>query len=197
MTDEVGGQAGRPVSAIGGVQLARLVRHGDERGSFREVWRASWSADLDPALAGAEEVRFAQANVSTSASGVLRGLHLHRRQLDHWVILEGRGTVALVDARPMLGGDPAPIVETHEVTADDRLLIPAGVAHGFLARTPLTLLYLVTAEFDGTDELGFAWDDPVAAVPWPAIGTPDGGPILSDRDRSNPSLVELVARLRG
>ena len=38
--------------------------------------------------------------------------------------------------------------------------IPAGVAHGFLALEPLELLYLVTNEYDGSDELGFAWDDP-------------------------------------
>jgi dTDP-4-dehydrorhamnose 3,5-epimerase-like enzyme len=54
----------------------------------------------------------------------------------------------------------------------------------------------VTNEFDGSDELGFAWDDPAVGVPWPAVpSTPDGKPILSDRDRSNPSLAELVARL--
>ena len=32
--------------------------------------------------------------------------------------------------------------------------IPTGVAHGFLAVEPLTLVYLVTNEYDGTDELG-------------------------------------------
>jgi len=76
--------------------------------------------------------------------------------------------------------------------------IPTGVAHGFLALEPLSLLYLVTNEYDGSDELGFAWDDPAVGVPWPAVpGTPDGRPTLSDRDRSNPTLLELVERLRG
>ena len=50
---------------------------------------------------------------------------------------------------------------------DEWMRIPAGVAHGFLALEPLELLYLVTNEFDGSDELGFAWDDPAVAVPWP------------------------------
>jgi dTDP-4-dehydrorhamnose 3,5-epimerase len=76
-------------------------------------------------------------------------------------------------------------------------VIPAGVAHGFLALEPLELLYLVTNEFDNSDELGFAWDDPAVGVPWPRIDqTLDGRPILSDRDQSNPSLAELVANLR-
>jgi dTDP-4-dehydrorhamnose 3,5-epimerase len=90
------------------------------------------------------------------------------------------------------------VVETIELGADESVTIPVGVAHGFLAVEPLELLYLVTTEFDGSDELGFAWDDPAVGVPWPHVGgTADGRPILSGRDRANPPLVELVARLRG
>jgi dTDP-4-dehydrorhamnose 3,5-epimerase-like enzyme len=66
-----------------------------------------------------------------------------------------------------------------------------------MALEPVELVYLVTTEYDGQDERGFAWDDPLAAVPWPLPApTPDGRPILSDRDRSNPSLAELVSQLR-
>jgi dTDP-4-dehydrorhamnose 3,5-epimerase-like enzyme len=55
----------------------------------------------------------------------------------------------------------------------------------------------VTNPYDGSDELGFAWDDPLAAVDWPVLDvTSDGRPILSDRDRGNPSLEDLVVRLR-
>ena len=86
---------------------------------------------------------------------------------------------------------------SHVIVADEWVDIPTGVAHGFLALEPLQLIYLVTNEYDGSDELGFAWDDPLAAVSWPAIaGTTDGLPILSERDQSNPSLLDLVARLR-
>ena len=188
-------------SALPGVRLGRLVRHGDGRGAFREVWRASAFPALTVAETGAAdglEPHFVQANLSSSAAGVLRGLHYHRRQLDYWVVASGRALVALVDVRPVASGaaDRAP-VETHELSADDWVVIPTGVAHGFLALEPLELLYLVTNEFDGSDELGFAWDDPAVGVPWPVIdSTPDGRPILSDRDRSNPSLAELVASLR-
>jgi len=188
-------------SALPEVRLGRLVRHGDSRGAFREVWRASAFPVLTAAETGApagSEPRFVQANLSSSAAGVLRGLHYHRHQLDYWVVARGRALVALVDVRPVATGaaDRAP-VETHELAADDWVVIPAGVAHGFLALEALELLYLVTNEFDGSDELGFAWDDPAVGVPWPEIeATPDGRPILSDRDRSNPSLAELVASLR-
>ncbi len=90
------------------------------------------------------------------------------------------------------------MVETRELGAGQTVTIPTGVAHGFLALEQLQLLYLVTNEYDGSDELGFAWDDPAVGVPWPTVaGTPDGRPILSDRDRTNPTLAELVRGLRG
>jgi dTDP-4-dehydrorhamnose 3,5-epimerase len=183
-------------SAIPGVRWGAVARHADERGSFRELWRADWFPDLPP-LDGPGS-RFLQANLSTSGAGVLRGLHFHRRQLDFWVVEEGHALVALVDARPLLDGrNDRPIVETRELATDATVAIPAGVAHGFLALEPLRLAYFVTAAYDGSDELGFAWDDPLAAVPWPAIpGRPDGRPILSGRDQANPSLRELVERLR-
>jgi len=192
----------RPSSGIPGVRYGAIARHADSRGAFRELWRASSFGRLDPGAAGAAsgtEPRFVQANLSTSAPGVLRGLHLHRRQLDYWVVGAGRALAALVDVRPLLDGSgDRPSVETRELVADDWVVIPTGVAHGFLAVEALELIYLVTNEYDGSDELGFAWDDPAAAVPWPAVReTADGHPILSDRDRANPPLRDLVARLRG
>jgi dTDP-4-dehydrorhamnose 3,5-epimerase len=211
-------------SSLPGVRYGAVARHGDSRGAFRDVWRTTALGPIAPAdarldaagarrpAAGAEpeaaaepeaddprqaEPRFVQANLSTSAAGVLRGLHLHLRQLDYWFVADGRAFVALVDVRPALAGSGPPVVETRELPADDWVRIPTGVAHGFLALEPLSLVYLVTNEYDGSDEQGFAWDDPQAAVPWPALPeTPDGRPVLSDRDRANPSLAELVARLR-
>ncbi len=81
--------------------------------------------------------------------GVLRGLHLHRRQDDLWIVAEGRAFVALVDVRPALAGGAPAVVETRELGADDWVYIPTGVAHGFLALEPLQLIYLVTNEYDG------------------------------------------------
>jgi dTDP-4-dehydrorhamnose 3,5-epimerase len=185
-------------SRLVGVRYGSLNRIGDLRGSFAEIWRASTFGEMGIEAAGLPDARFVQANLSSSAPGVLRGLHYHRRQLDYWTVVGGRALVALVDVRPVVA-DPAAraIVETRELGNGDSVTIPTGVAHGFLAIEPLSLLYLVTNEYDGSDELGFAWDDPAVGVPWPAVsGTPDGRPILSDRDRSNPTLRELVERLR-
>ena len=185
-------------SPIPGVAWSSLVRHEDERGSFRELWRARALDALDPALAGISRgsATFVQSNLSVSAQGVLRGLHLHLHQLDHWIVASGVAFVALVDVRPMLAGAAAPIVDARLVPADTTVSIPTGVAHGFLAVERLELVYFVTNEYDGADELGFAWDDPVAGVPWPKVpGTLAGLPILSDRDRHNPALMRLVERI--
>lgn len=197
-------------STIPGVRYLRLASHADPRGSFREVWRASNFGTIEPALAhvgplppggrasAGEAVSFVQANLSASEPGVLRGLHYHQRQLDYWTMCSGRAFVALVDLRPLIsrGGDQ-PTVETRVLAAGDAVVVPSGIAHGFLALRRTELLYLTTNEYDGTDELGFAWDDPMAAVQWPTLEvTPEGLPILSDRDRNNPTLAELLARLR-
>lgn len=187
----------RAPSTIPGVIHRAVARHADSRGSFRELWRAP-EPRAGESVDAPSSPSFVQANLSTSAAGVLRGLHLHRRQLDYWVVTSGRAFVALVDVRPLLA-DPASeaAVETRELAADDAVIIPDGVAHGFLALEPLELLYLVTDWYDGSDELGFAWDDPAVAVPWPPVaGTPSGRPIVSERDASNPPLAELVARIR-
>ena len=166
---------------IDGVELIPLEPHEDARGSLTEIFRRSWVPGSAP---------FVQGNVSVSHAGVLRGLHLHRSQADYWCVLEGRAFIGLVDLR---AGSATEGVAAG-VTTDARerrvgLYIPPGVAHGFYAETDLTLLYLVDAEFTGEDEFGLAWDDPDVAIAWPSRD-----PILSDRDRSNPSLREIRDR---
>jgi dTDP-4-dehydrorhamnose 3,5-epimerase len=186
----------RAGSVLDGVRYGAVARFGDQRGSFRELWRLSRQPPLTEDVTGLPDAGFVQANLSASAAGVLRGLHYHRRQLDYWVVATGQAFVALVDVRPVLEDRGPAKVETRVLSADDWVVIPTGVAHGFLALTPLELLYLVTNEYDGRDELGFAWDDPAVGVPWPVLDvTPDGRPVLSERDQTNPSLADLVQRL--
>jgi dTDP-4-dehydrorhamnose 3,5-epimerase len=178
--------AGTPWTTTGieGVLVRRAVAHADERGSFSELWRRSW---------GPADELFVQTNLSLSKAGVLRGMHFHRRQSDLWMVVGGEALAAAADLRGMLDGSAArPVVETHPLLAGDVILIPPLVAHGFLAVSDLALVYLVTNEYDAGDELGFAWDDPDAAIPWPSTD-----PILSGRDRANPSVRDAVAPLLG
>jgi dTDP-4-dehydrorhamnose 3,5-epimerase len=61
------------------------------------------------------------------------------------------------------------------------------VAHGFYTAGGILLQYLVDRYYTGDDEFGVAWDDPDLGIAWPA-----GSPILSDRDRANPSLAAVL-----
>jgi dTDP-4-dehydrorhamnose 3,5-epimerase len=155
------------VTAIDGVVVTPVERHEDERGFFAEIARFG---------------DYRQANHSHSRRGVLRGLHYHLNQADLWYVARGIVQVALVDLRH---GSSKPPVETLTIgdSSPCTVYIPPRVAHGFLAVTDVDLVYLVTHEYDASDEHGVAWDDPTLAIPW---ALPD--PVLSERDRNNPLL---------
>ncbi len=168
------------MTEIEGVRTIPLTSHADERGSLTEIYRQAWLEPPRPMV---------QANLSVSAAGVLRGLHFHREQADLWVVVSGSAFVGLFDLRT---GSPtegrSAELELSDGPERVGLYIPPGVAHGFLALTELSLLYLVDRAYTGDDELGLAWDDPAIGIAWPL---PVTGPIVSERDRSNPALAEV------
>ena len=174
--------AGWSPTSISGVLRRHNQSLPDERGSFTELWRASWTSLLGDAP-------MVQANLSRSRAGVLRAMHFHLRQADLWLLIDGECATAVTDLRPALRGGH-PLSEIVPMKPGDALYIPPRVAHGFLAVTDMALVYLVSHEYDGTDEYGFAWDDPAAAIEWPAEPT-----IISARDRYNPPLQDVIARL--
>ena len=114
-------------------------------------------------------------------------MHFHRRQSDLWVAVSGRFQVGLFDLRKEGG-----VGHTLELDPEhpQALLIPPGVAHGFLALSEATLLYMVTEAYDGTDEHGFRFDDPGLGFAWSRTD-----PIVTERDRTAPGLGEV--RLAG
>jgi dTDP-4-dehydrorhamnose 3,5-epimerase len=173
---------------IPGVRWGRIRAIEDERGIFRELWRREESDD------GAIPMAPAQANLSSSRAGVLRGLHFHLLQDDHWVVLDGEIFVALVDLRTATVGRPS--VLTKRMTIDDSVTIPAAVAHGFLALRHTTVLYLVSRSYDASDEYGVAWNESALAIAWPTASLVEGSPILSDRDRANGSLAHAEQLVR-
>jgi dTDP-4-dehydrorhamnose 3,5-epimerase len=166
-------------TAISGVFLVPITSFPDDRGAFSEVYRREWIPN------GPEMV---QANISRSRQGVLRGLHFHREQSDYWLLLSGVEFVGLYDLRPGSPSEGTKLEILLDLEEGPRrgLFIPPGVAHGFFAKTEVELLYLVDRYFTGEDERGVAWDDPDVGIEWPSRD-----PILSDRDRSNPSLATV------
>jgi dTDP-4-dehydrorhamnose 3,5-epimerase len=175
-------------TAIAGVRRASLTVHADSRGSFSEVWREAWMPELAP---GRDQITMHQANLSRSLPRVLRGMHVHERQCDLWIVLDGHPFIAIVDVREVIKGRGPAQVETVMAGPGDAFFLPEGVAHGFYAHDATTLLYLVTNEYDGSDEHGFAWNDAAVGIPWP-----DAAPVLSERDAAAPPLADLLKRHR-
>lgn len=169
-------------SDIPGVWLVELQPVDDVRGRFVETYRSSW---LPFAAA------MVQGNRSESAPKVLRGLHYHRRQADFWFVQSGRVTTVLLDTRIGSPTEGKHITLQQGGGKDLAVYIPEGVAHGFFAHDRVVMTYLVTNEYDGSDELGVAWDDPDLGITWP-----DSSPTLSERDGKNPRLADVPADRR-
>lgn len=165
-------------SCIPGVKLVQFRIFADARGRFMETFRKEWFPERTWDVM--------QSNRSHSAAGVLRGLHYHHRQVDYWQVLQGSIRVGLADLRPTAASFG--MVETIDLdgASPAGLFIPIGVAHGFFAQYETTLLYLVDSYYDGSDELGVAWNDPDLTIDW---GT--DAPLLSARDQANPRLRDI------
>ena len=168
-------------TGLEGVVRTHVPTFADSRGAFTELWRASLTREVT-------DEAFVQSNRSRSAERVLRGMHFHRRQADLWVVSSGRALVAACDLRAVGEDGGSPTTELHELASGDCIFLPRKVAHGFLAIEPMELIYFVTNEYDGSDELGFAWDDPEAGIAWPI-----DDPILSERDTQNPPLRTVLS----
>lgn len=170
----------QPHTFIPDVWIAPITTFGDARGAFMETFRREWFPWVNWDRM--------QGNCSLSAPGVLRGLHYHHHQIDYWFVTRGVIRVGLVDLRP---SSPAYLRGTTVEMGDSNrigLFVPSGVAHGFYALTEVTLTYLVNNYYDGTDELGVAWNDPALGVDWAA-----DAPMLSSRDLQNPRLADIPA----
>lgn len=164
---------------ITGVRIVRLESYSDDRGRFMETFRKEWFPERTWDII--------QSNRSDSKKGVLRGLHYHHNQADYWYVLNGSLRAGLVDIRAdsetYLYSQTIEMSEHNEIG----LLIPEGVAHGFIALTDVTLTYIVDNYFNGgADENGVAWNDPQLRINWGVTN-----PIISARDLQNRLLRDI------
>ncbi|HYR93814.1 MAG TPA: dTDP-4-dehydrorhamnose 3,5-epimerase family protein [Methylomirabilota bacterium] len=160
---------------IAGVERRALEPHTDARGTLREVWRSSQRA-----------IDVRQVLVTVSLPNALRGMHYHLRQTDLVFVTSGRVSMALIDLR-----DDVAAKHQFVFGEGESLLIPPGVAHGYATERGATTCYLLTTEVDGSDEFGFRFDDPEAALAWPTAT-----PTLSPRDRDAGALATALAHVR-
>lgn len=154
----------------------------DARGTFTKVLHL-------PSLE-AQGARFATAEsfYTTSQRGVIRGMHCQLPPAEHAKLVycvRGRVLDVLLDLRR---GSPAQ-GRSHAAELSERnrlmFLIPAGVAHGFLAlEDDSTVVYSVTTPHAPALDGGVRWDS--FGFTWPVAE-----PVLSPRDRALPPLGEF------
>lgn len=151
-------------TALPGVRMIETDVFRDDRGYFLETWQAERYTSLG--LPGS----FVQDNLSHSARGVLRGLHLqHPHSQGKLVyVIEGEMLDVAVDVRvgsPHFGRSVAVVLsgQNHR-----QLYIPPGFAHGFCVTSQYALLaYKCTTPYRPSSELGVLWSDPDLAIAWP------------------------------
>lgn len=167
---------------ISDVMIVEPQSFGDDRGRFVETYRRSWFP------LGREMV---QSSRSDKSAGSLVGLHYHLHQADYWYVVKGRAQVVLHDLRVGSTSEGATLeIELGDVN-EVGLFIPPGVAHGFAARSDMTLTYLVDNYYNPSDELGVAWNDPEINAEWKVVD-----PVYSARDAGNPLKKDIKAEFR-
>jgi dTDP-4-dehydrorhamnose 3,5-epimerase len=175
----------RPLSIDGAFEITPQ-QHGDPRGRFLEYYRFDRLAEVV-----GHPLRLAQANMSISGHGVLRGIHfadVPPGQAKYVTCVRGAGLDVLVDIRV---GSPT-FGQWDAVQLDDvdrrAVYISEGLGHAFCATSDdATLSYLCSETFNPEREHGVHPMDPQLAIEWPV-----SEPTLSGRDAAAPSLAEAL-----
>lgn len=160
--------------------------HSDERGSFYE----SYNKQVFDAWVS-RDVRFVQDNHSTSAKGVLRGLHYQLPPAAQAKLVRvTRG--AVFDVAVDIRGSSPSFGEWRgfELSEHNRrqLWIPEGFAHGFLALGDGAEVQYKTSEPYSPDrDRAIRWDDVAVGIEWPLDGV---SPTVGARDSAAPPLAE-------
>jgi len=168
---------------VPGVLIIEPKIIGDARGFFMETFQATRYAQagiLGP---------FVQDNLSRSACGVLRGLHLQNPGAQGKLVsvLKGRVRDVAVDVRR-----GSPTFGQHvsvELSDENRrqLWVPRGFAHGFVVLSETAdFFYKCDAPYSPADELVVRWNDPALGIDW-GIAAPS----LSARDAAGRLLAEI------
>lgn len=168
-------------TSIPGLLILERPVFSDERGFFRELFHKD---ELEKEAG----IKFngVQVNHAHSLPGVIRGIHAEAWNKVIYPV-SGKVFIAIVDLRdcPTFAK-----VEIFNVDDENRfgLFIPKGLANSLcvIGKNPVDYMYLVDSYYDGSDTRAVAWNDPDLAIDWPIKD-----PIISERDRNNPTLREL------
>lgn len=173
----------RALSIPGALEITPK-QHGDNRGLFLEWYRAD---QLDEVIG--HRFGLAQANLSVSARGVVRGIHFASvppGQAKYVTCVSGRVLDVLVDLRI---GSPT-FGTWHGVVLDDidrrAVYLPEGLGHGFCALSDsATVTYLCSEPYAPEREHAVNAFDPELGIDWPTADV-----TTSERDAGASSLSD-------
>lgn len=168
-----------------GVMIVEPQVFGDARGFFMETWnQARYTEAGLPAT-------FVQDNLSYSARGVLRGLHLQNPNPQGKLVYVLQGEVYDVAVDVRAGSPTFGRWLGVTLSAENRrqLYVAPGFAHGFCVTSEKALFaYKCTDFYNPSTELSVLWNDPDIGIDWPFIE-----PSLSQKDRDGLPLRDLPA----
>lgn len=179
--DGAGDAPASQVTLPEGVEVRSLSAREDNRGSLTETFRSEWGF---PPLA--------QLNLVRSKANVLRGVHVHPNHDDYLFVVSGQMMIGLHDLRPYSTTFGLSAMITLDAASADAVRIPGCVAHGFCFLEEVVFAYGLSAPWNAGEDIGCRWDDPKLGLDWPVVD-----PLLSERDRSAPSLAAMKAQLAG
>ena len=164
------------------VKIIEPQLFGDQRGFFLESFQARRYAE-----AGISRP-FVQDNMSRSAYGVLRGLHLQNPFIRGKLVSVMRGRVLDVAVDVRVGSPNFGRHVAVELSEENRrqLWVPRGFAHGFAVLSESADFFYKCDEFySPKDEISVRWDDPAIGIEWgvekPALSAKDAAaPLLAD-----------------
>lgn len=172
---------------INGVWLVRSPAHNDERGYFREWFKAS---EIESAIGLTFHVQ--QANISSSMKGVLRGIHysLASEGQGKWITcISGSIWDVVVDIRPASPTFKKWVGFELNAKSGDSLIISEGLGHGFISLADHSMAaYLLTSEYAPLKEFEIHPLDPALAIDWPLKQK-----LLSAKDADAPTLQQQLA----
>lgn len=171
---------------IEGLYTVKFKLFEDDRGSVMEFYRQSDFADSGLPSLGERP----QVNAPLTVKGALRGIHAENA---HKLVSVAGGQVyaAIVDLRS--DSPTAGKWQGFFLNRGDGLFISKGLGNSFQSTSDEPSVYLYYFEEEWRPDMpGKACNplDPELAIDWPI--KEDGGMIISDKDRNNPSLEEAL-----
>lgn len=170
-----------------GAWIFKPQRHQDPRGSFLE-----WFQGAEFATQTGHHLGLAQANLSVSRRGVLRGVHyadVPPGQAKYVTCVRGEVLDVVVDLRtgsPTFGRSATARLDE---TTGHAVYVSEGLGHAFMALSDeAVVIYLCSEPYVPGREHGVHPLDPGIGIAWP-----DGiTPVLSPKDAAAPLLAEAA-----